>query len=150
MQELLHSANEEFAKKPYKMCIAMIDIDHFKQINDTYGHDAGDEVLTSIATIFLDRHAQNNSFHACRWGGEEFLIFYRKYQKNDSEICQEFENIRQEIEATPIHYQDTEIHCTITVGLSFHTQHHNIQDMIKEADANLYKGKEAGRNRVII
>ncbi len=150
MQELLHSANEEFSKKPYSMCIAMVDIDHFKQINDTYGHDVGDEVLVAIANIFLEKHTQNNSFHACRWGGEEFLIFYRKFQRSESDIIQEFESIRNEIENKIILYRDTEIHCTVTIGLSFHTNHHSISDMIKQADENLYKGKEDGRNRVVI
>ncbi|MBQ7944211.1 MAG: GGDEF domain-containing protein [Lachnospiraceae bacterium] len=149
MQELLHSANEEFSRNPYNMCIAMIDIDHFKQINDTYGHDVGDEVLISIANIFLEKHAQNNSFHACRWGGEEFLIFYRKYKETDSEIFKEFESIRQEIDDAIILCGDNKIHCTVTIGLSFHTNHCSIADMVKQADENLYKGKEKGRNRVI-
>ncbi len=150
MQELLTIANEEFTQKPYNICIAMVDIDHFKQINDTYGHDAGDEVLVTIANIFLERHNQNNSFHACRWGGEEFLIFYRKYQKSNLEIYQEFESIRQEIEQNAISYQDVTLHCTVTIGLSFNTDSRSISDMIKHADENLYKGKEEGRNRVII
>ncbi|MBE5875924.1 MAG: GGDEF domain-containing protein [Lachnospiraceae bacterium] len=150
MQELLHSASDEFSKTPHQMCIAMIDIDHFKQINDTYGHDAGDEVLLAVADIFLRKHAENNSFHACRWGGEEFLIFYRKYQKEQSEVCQEFESIRQEIENKSVIYQNNEIHFTVTIGLSFHSNQLTVTDMIKQADENLYKGKEEGRNRVMI
>lgn len=147
MQDLLSTV--PVINLPYNMCIAMIDIDNFKKINDTYGHDIGDEVLIALANILLDRHTQNQSFHVCRWGGEEFLIFYRKYKKTEQEVYLEFDELRKQIAKTVLHFNDLEISFTITTGLSLYKKDISIEDMIKQADANLYFGKEHGKNVVI-
>ncbi len=147
MQDLLSTVPN--TSLPYQMCIAMIDIDNFKKINDTYGHDIGDEVLIALANILLERHTQNQSFHVCRWGGEEFLIFYRKYKKTEQEVYLQFDELRKQIAKTVLHFNDLEISFTITTGLSLYNKNMSIEDMIKQADANLYFGKEHGKNVVI-
>lgn len=147
MQDLLSTVPS--GNSPYNMCIAMIDIDNFKKINDTYGHDIGDEVLISLANILLGHHKQNQSFHVCRWGGEEFLIFYRKYKKTEQEVYLEFDELRKEIARTTLHFNEINVSFTITTGLALYQKGLSVEDMIKQADSNLYFGKEHGKNVVI-
>lgn len=97
MQDLLNAISEVLSTSGNRLCIAMVDIDKFKLINDTYGHDAGDEVLKAIAGVLLHRQTVNESFQACRWGGEEFLIFYRNDCQDNQPIINFFENLCQEI-----------------------------------------------------
>lgn len=149
MQDLLSTIPDCPVRKPFQMCIAMIDIDYFKQINDTYGHDAGDQVLKALADVLLDKHAQNEHFHVCRWGGEEFFILYKKYKKKEEEICAEFNELRHQIEQKAILFHDTEIKFTITIGLAFYANNMAVSDLIKKADNNLYIGKDRGKNVVI-
>lgn len=149
MMKLLNSISQDPSATNVPMCIAMMDIDNFKKINDTYGHDAGDEVIKSLASTLLQKHAKIESFHACRWGGEEFLIFYRKYRKNEEQIFLEFDEIRKQIEQQTIRYNNQEIHFTVTIGLAFYRKNLSADALIQLADENLYKGKTSGKNVVI-
>ena len=150
MQEMLKNVLEEYETQQYQTVIAMLDIDYFKKINDTYGHDAGDEVLVTLAKILLDKHIENEGFHVSRWGGEEFLVFYERHQKTQEEVIQEFDALRQKIEDTVIEYNNKQINITVTMGLAFYENGKSIHTLIKEADENLYEGKNAGRNRVYV
>lgn len=127
----------------------MIDIDNFKKVNDTYGHDAGDEVLKAIADILLTRQKGDEHFQACRWGGEEFLIFYRPNHQDDDKIIAEFDKLRQEVEQRTVVYNEHNIKFTITTGLAFYHENLSVAEMIKIADDNLYEGKNTGKNVVI-
>ncbi|MBQ4523254.1 MAG: GGDEF domain-containing protein [Lachnospiraceae bacterium] len=149
MQQMLKSVLEEYETQQYQTVIAMLDIDFFKKINDTYGHDAGDEVLKELAKILRDKHDEDEGFHVSRWGGEEFLIFYERHQKSREDIIEEFDMLREQIEDTVIQYNGCDIKITVTIGLSFYEKGETIESLIKEADKNLYIGKSAGRNRVI-
>lgn len=149
MQDLLNALSEVLALPNQKMCIAMIDIDNFKKINDTYGHDSGDEVLRALADILHQKQMKEESFQACRWGGEEFLILYRKNHEHESDIIQEFDQIRQQIAQTTITHNDTEIHFTITAGIAFHKGNLTITETVKLADNNLYEGKHSGKNMIV-
>lgn len=149
MQDLLKTSYEDYVKQNYNMCVAIIDVDHFKVINDTYGHDIGDVVLKTLADILLNEHKCNGRFHACRWGGEEFLILYKKYEKSKEEIISEFDTLRKTVENNIVVCDDYEIKFTITIGVAFWTEDSNVSDMIKKADKNLYNGKENGRNKVV-
>lgn len=150
MQDMLDNVVKEYETQNYQTVVAMLDIDYFKKINDTYGHDAGDKVLIGLAKILQDKHFENECFHISRWGGEEFLVFYERHQKSQKEVIQEFESLRQQIQDTIIEYNDMEIKITITTGLAFYEKGKNIHQLIKEADTNLYEGKNAGRNRVYV
>lgn len=142
MQELLNTINNDY-------CIAMIDIDSFKKINDTYGHDIGDEVIKTVASILLKKHSEKADFHVCRWGGEEFLILYHNPMLSDDEIFHEFDALRQQLANSVVICNNQEIHFTVTTGLSFFKDNLSSYDMIKIADENLYKGKESGKNVVV-
>ncbi len=134
--------NEE---KPDHFCIAFFDIDDFKHINDSYGHDAGDEVLRHISSI-IKRDMQGCD--VCRWGGEEFVILLRDYDMDVAKQKMEF--IRKSIETTPTVFFNKRISATITIGLvEFRNRFHEPEEIIKVADERMYYGKQHGKNIVI-
>lgn len=150
MQDLLNAMSELLISSSPRICIAMIDIDNFKRINDTYGHDAGDEVLKTMANVLLSKNSEDtqDTFYSCRWGGEEFLIFYRT-EHSDKEIISEFEALRQEITEQTIVYNDNEIKFSATIGLAFYRDGLTITEMVNTADEMLYKGKRNTKNIVV-
>lgn len=127
--------------------VAMLDVDYFKTINDTYGHDAGDEVLKQFATILKDFKNDRSNVSVCRWGGEEFLALYA-YDNSPDAVVDEFETIRRTVENTPVRYEGITLHITITIGLAFYRDGMSRDELLKEVDTLLYNGKEAGRNRL--
>ena len=129
--------------------IAMFDVDFFKSVNDTHGHDVGDKVLKHLAKQFKTISEENNDFWISRWGGEEFLALYR-YEGDSSSVIGLFEQIRKQIEENTLSYEDVEIPITVTIGLTFVTEEKEIKDWIKSADSLLYIGKKSGRNRLIV
>ncbi|MEO1658308.1 MAG: PleD family two-component system response regulator [Pseudomonadota bacterium] len=124
----------------------MIDIDHFKQVNDTYGHDAGDQVLKDISgrlTISV-----RGADLACRTGGEEFAILMPKTPKEAGHGIAE--RLRAAVEAEPVKLPNgDEISVTVSIGVSTFTITDSLAALLKRADEALYKAKETGRNRVI-
>ncbi|MCH5262305.1 MAG: GGDEF domain-containing protein [Lachnospiraceae bacterium] len=132
------------AESDTDFCIAMCDIDDFKKINDTYGHDAGDIVLKEISNIM--RQFMNGHGYVCRWGGEEILILGNK---NKEEIKSITEKIRRSIANHFFICDEKIIRCSITIGLAVHKSGNSIEDTIAAADYNLYHGKRNGKNRVV-
>jgi len=125
--------------------LAIGDIDFFKKVNDTYGHDCGDVVLKNVASVLRD-HMLNCGFVA-RWGGEEFLLVFDKmnmYQASD-----ELEKILDKIRAMDTVYDDQLVKVTMTFGVT-EGPGENITTLLKSADDKLYNGKQSGRNRVIV
>lgn len=120
----------------------MLDVDYFKNINDTYGHDAGDEVLKSLANILNDEKSRDDKFQPGRWGGEEFLVVLGSYSGNKQESTERLETLRKRISDNTMIYCGNKIKVTVTIGLT-------LDEIIKEADAKLYEGKENGRNQVV-
>lgn len=121
------------------------DIDYFKQINDTYGHDCGDQILVQISAL-MKKSVEGCGF-AARWGGEEFLLVYETDEKTALEKTQGLlENIRNE----NFTYNDKEIPVTMTFGLEATDSSTPYETTIKIADDNLYKGKNAGRNQIVL
>ncbi|MDO5154876.1 MAG: GGDEF domain-containing protein [Eubacteriales bacterium] len=125
--------------------IAIADIDFFKRVNDTYGHEGGDVVLRNVAQMLQEMVAPYGEVG--RWGGEEFLIAF--YGINGDEACGVLEDIRRRIQKTEIEYQEQRISVTMTFGLEEYEYGHNIDETISKADQKLYSGKNAGRNRVV-
>lgn len=126
-------------------CVFMCDIDNFKKVNDTYGHDFGDEVLKGVSSI-IQKYV-NDYDYVCRWGGEEILVLC-----NNSTLEQAYqvaENVRRNIANNIFYFEDKIIHCSVTIGVSAHQKKDSIEDMITKADANLYYGKRNGKNKVI-
>lgn len=127
--------------------LLLIDVDHFKRINDRHGHQAGDAVLCAIADVL--RGAVRRDDLVCRMGGEEFAAVCM--DADAASAWQVAERMRQAIAATPMlpGADGQGPHCTITVGVSGHFSNAaSLARAMREADAALYRGKHAGRNRV--
>ena len=124
--------------------VIMCDIDKFKLVNDTYGHDAGDYVLKEVAWILKDTVRDEDI--VSRWGGEEFLIIVNNNKANAAILA---ERIRAQVEAHTYKYQNLELRVTITLGVSSFHANSDINALIKSADQKLYRGKENGRNQVV-
>lgn len=124
----------------------MIDIDHFKRINDTYGHDCGDSVLRQITRLFEERARSYDM--VSRWGGEEFLVISARSSAVDT--CQLAERLRNTLENHKFRISETlEIHLTISIGVAtWYPDFRDAGELIKSADQALYLAKAGGRNRV--
>ncbi len=146
MKELLGTHIENNKNK--QLAIAMLDVDNFKTINDTYGHDAGDEVLKILADILREKSSTNTGFTPCRWGGEEFLFIYNT-AADKQHIIDEFESIRRIVENRVLKYEGHTINVTTTIGIAFYQDGLHIDELIKTADDNLYIGKTTGRNKIV-
>jgi len=133
-----------FKRNSNPFTIVLSDIDDFKLINDTYGHDAGDKVLKTISKLIKD--TIRNSDICSRWGGEEFLFLLPETDINGGKIISE--KIRKLIESKKVYYKNSTISITMTFGLCQFSQELKIDDCISNADKALYAGKETGKNRV--
>jgi len=124
--------------------IIFFDIDKFKNINDTFGHLAGDTVLASFAIILKKLSREIDTVG--RWGGEEFIVILNKTSLDDSV---RFANkIRQSVEKTKFVYKDVRIPVTISAGVANRKEEKSLKDFIKLSDTRLYVAKNGGRNRV--
>ena len=125
--------------------VAMIDIDHFKQVNDTYGHQAGDEVLHAVAQA-VERGAGEDSI-TCRYGGEELAVFFP--QRTAKEAAQIGERIRAGIEKIKTKSGRKTIQVTVSIGISHRDSYNqSIVEVIQTADKALYTAKKDGRNQI--
>lgn len=125
--------------------VAIGDIDFFKKVNDTYGHEAGDLVLVQIAEL-LSAYMKSRGCVG-RWGGEEFLLIFKDL--NGEEAYIELEKIRSMVQRKKIVYNDQVISVTMTFGLEEYSYNKPVDYTINNADQKLYLGKNQGRNRVI-
>lgn len=123
------------------ICAIMFDIDHFKAVNDTYGHDAGDEVIKNVATL-----ASLEEGLPARLGGEEFALIVRSHSLLGAVGTANI--IREEIATTPVEFGGHVINITSSFGVSVYHDGDMLGDMLKRADLALYKSKQDGRNRV--
>lgn len=141
INEEVHRANR--GKNTFAVIIS--DIDHFKIINDTYGHECGDLVLSSIAKILKGSIRAQDVL--ARWGGEEFLFLLP--ETDEAGAARLAEKIRILLASSPIQYSEKDISVTMTFGISDFDPKSGIDSMINRADKALYRGKSLGRNRVI-
>lgn len=126
-------------------CLCICDIDFFKKVNDTYGHDFGDEVLKGIAGIFKEEIKGKNL--AARWGGEEFLLLFPDCNGDEASVY--LGHIKRKIKAMRIKKDGYEVGVTMTFGLAEYDFSGDAEAVLKEADKKLYQGKEEGRDRII-
>ena len=140
---IISEAKEE--KKPYN--VAIIDVDYFKNVNDTYGHLSGDMVLEQLSRVL--RAYSMRGIISGRWGGEEFIMIapydieYSRFTKILERLRMSVENRKFKIEA------DEEINITISVGSAKIKKYTTLEEAVSIADENLYKAKEEGRNKVV-
>ncbi|NTV79008.1 MAG: GGDEF domain-containing protein, partial [Clostridiales bacterium] len=125
--------------------IAIGDVDFFKYINDQFGHNAGDYVLRTLASIFLGFMAEKGD--VARWGGEEFLFTFEK--TNSTQAFSDLNALRERIENYPFTYEESSFHVTMTFGMEKYQEYLGVENCISKADTKLYQGKNNGRNVVI-
>ena len=137
---------EQFRTNEISFGILFIDIDHFKEFNDTYGHLTGDKVLRVAANTLR----QNLRFSdSCgRWGGEEFIVLVQDITKEGLEMVAE--KLRTLVEHSGVEDDGKTLNITISIGATIAQPTDNIQSLLKRADELLYKSKQDGRNRVTI
>lgn len=140
----LKEAVEIFKNKGKGFSVIIGDIDDFKMVNDTYGHNVGDEVLIHVANIICSNIPEDAK--VCRWGGEEILILVHSDAKTAAPVA---ETIRKAISQSRIRAGDTVIRITMTFGMAEYQPGYAIPKLISVADKNLYKGKNEGKNRVV-
>lgn len=140
--------HEKLQKNPQTIAVEILDIDYFKEYNDNYGHQAGDECIEIISSQIKEMVRTNENIFACRYGGDEFVIIYHGYTKN--EIQQFLEMLKSKIISANIRHEYSKIadYTTITQGVCFSNFNpkYNIADYLKKADAQLYEIKKINRN----
>lgn len=139
VQALLNSHNRHNISNA---CLVMFDVDHFKPVNDTYGHDVGDKILKSIGAIILQQ--SRNTDIPIRFGGEEFLAFLPGDTQSGFLFA---ERVRKSVEQLVTHVGDEALTVTISGGISSHQEGEDLDSLIKRADQLLYRAKKEGRNR---
>ena len=125
--------------------IVMCDLDDFKKMNDTYGHNCGDYILKGISAVIKETCPANTTI--TRWGGEEFIIMLYDYSIRESRNL--VERIRKNLEAKDFIYETNHLHVTMTFGISTSMETTIMQDLIELADKRLYYGKRHGKNQVV-
>lgn len=122
------------------------DIDFFKKVNDTYGHECGDKVLASISRIFTKNTRKQDSVG--RWGGEEFLFLLPNTNQEQGAVLAE--KLRTVIERTGFYKENIKLSLTITFGVCSIKAGQSVNELISDADKALYEGKRRGRNCVVV
>lgn len=128
------------------LSLAFIDGDKFKDVNDTYGHQAGDKVLQAIVDIMFQTVSSLPRARVYRYGGEEFLILFVGVGKKEVLEC--LNKLRNTIENTPVVFDNSTISFTISSGVSFCSSVDSVASFVERADSAVYKAKENGRNRI--
>jgi diguanylate cyclase (GGDEF)-like protein len=130
----------------HPLSVIMIDIDHFKSINDAHGHAAGDRVLQQLSQCLRDTARKEDS--VCRWGGEEFLMICPSAGIQE---CSRFaERLRKLVEQIRIQVEGQAIQITISAGVSSWTpDSKHVEQLLGQADVALYEAKNSGRNRIV-
>jgi len=135
---------KEYINKKVPYCLAAIDIDFFKKINDEYGHDAGDQVLKIIA-LYLRKHF--GAGLTARLGGEEFAVLLHGIDVDN--LYNKLDDFRRDIAVSNIPLGDTSISITLSIGVVFDSQA-DVSQQVNEADNALYRAKDNGRNQVVV
>lgn len=144
MEERLDEALEAAKKNGTIFSLVMGDIDFFKKINDTFGHDCGDVALVAVAEIL--KACVRDGDIVCRWGGEEFLLLVSGNRGVATTVA---ERIRSRIENNVVEFGGNQIKFTMTLGVSTYAPGYSLDALVNQADENLYYGKEHGRNQVV-
>lgn len=134
------------AETKSSFALIMCDIDNFKSVNDTYGHDFGDVVLKGIAGITAEQVKGHG--YVCRWGGEEILILINNASEESS--FRIAENIRRNVANRVFELNEKWIRCSLTLGIALHDGKESVEETITRADYNLYCGKRNGKNAVVL
>lgn len=147
LEETLERELARAARELYPLCVIMLDLDYFKNINDTYGHEAGDVVLKTLAET-VTRQSRHGDF-LCRFGGEEFVLVMPNI--GIAKAQERAEELHQLINSLNIPYERFNLTTTISMGIAWYPEHGKTkEELLRAADKAMYAAKNAGRNRVII
>ena len=124
----------------------MLDLDHFKQINDAHGHSVGDQALVTCARMLASAGRAGDV--VARWGGEEFIVLLP--DTDQAQACALAERLRLALADCPIETQNSTLHITASFGVAERAESSQFDDLIRHADQALYRAKHAGRNRVMV
>ncbi|OEU65900.1 MAG: diguanylate cyclase [Desulfovibrio sp. S3730MH75] len=145
LQEVAYLEVENCKRENSPLCTLLMDVDNFKHFNDTYGHSAGDDVLTNIGKLIKDSIKETD--RAFRYGGEEFLILLPETDCKEAQHTAE--RIRAAMEAVVYHLPNSEsVQKTLSIGVAEYKQDESVETMFKRADDNMYQAKLLGKNRV--
>lgn len=147
LEETLERELPRMIRKKASLGVMMADVDHFKRLNDTFGHEAGDAVLRELAQIFRKQLRAEDI--ACRYGGEEFTLILPEAQIE--KVRDRAEQLRQAVEAAEFHFHGQSFGpVTVSIGIASYPKHGATgETLLRAADRALYRAKEEGRNRVI-
>ena len=144
LMEMLRHEKSRCARTGAAFCVSLVDIDLFKQINDTFGHQAGDDVLCGFSRSVVQRMRASDYFG--RYGGEEFLLILTDTNLERARIVAD--RLRRETEQLSFSDTNPDLRISVSIGLAEHQPGDEIEQTLKRADNALYKAKAAGRNRV--
>ncbi|WP_413703413.1 diguanylate cyclase [Pseudomonas sp. Pseusp16] len=136
----------EARREPKPLTALLLDLDHFKALNDTYGHLAGDQVLIGFARDL--ESCLRHSDIVCRWGGEEFIVLLK--DTNGKTGLMIAEKIRQHVEQQRYAYNDKALQLTVSIGLSTRQPDDTLHSLLSRADHAMYRAKQSGRNRTCV
>ena len=146
LEETLDRELGRAARENYPVCVIMIDLDHFKRINDTYGHEAGDLVLKAIADVLAEQSRRGD--FACRYGGEEFVVTMPNITMDIA--YERAEVLRQSLNLLSVPYEYYNLSVTISMGIACYPENGQTRETIlRAADQALYAAKEAGRDHIL-
>lgn len=146
IEEFMKIKEAEYERYGHNFAIVFLDLDHFKNVNDTYGHDAGDAVLSAFAKI-LKSEARSVDIVG-RFGGEEFIVILGETDSNGGMVFAQ--KVRDKLKKSRMIYKDERIELTVSCGVHDRDKSVSIQSLIKSADECLYKAKKEGRDRVVV
>ncbi len=130
--------------------LAIVDIDNFKKINDTFGHDCGDLVLRDLGCLLKEIEKEYRDTYVIRWGGEEFMVVYRIKDQNKYVFLDIMEQLRRSIVDSAVKIgDDRTINYQVTVGVAFSDEASSYEELLKIADNRLYWGKKNGKNMIV-
>ena len=144
IEEAISIGLQEWRKYHKPLSLVMIDIDHFKQVNDRHGHDTGDLVLSHLSNI-VQQHTRTQDLFA-RWGGEEFLVVMSGAGAEETGVIAE--RLRAAIGERPIDLGQAKLPVTVSIGSALAVNTTDAEALIAAADAAMYRAKSLGRNRV--
>ena len=147
LEEMIDKINKQGSRHTTRYGVLMLDIDSFKMVNDTYGHDVGDTFIKLLVETI--NHETRSSDIAARYGGEEFVILL--HEATPEGALKVAEKIRELFSKIPVSVKGKKINSTVSIGISFYPEcAANMREAIKFADIALYKAKKSGKNRVVL
>jgi diguanylate cyclase (GGDEF)-like protein/PAS domain S-box-containing protein len=144
VEDVLGKELERAERHGRPLAVAILDADHFKRINDTHGHQTGDEVLRAISQRCQSTLRSNDVLG--RYGGEEFVIVFPETKLDEAGAVAE--RVRSAVADSPIKVGDHALVVTVSIGLAAHAPGHDLDKLLQRADAALYNAKQDGRNLV--